>query len=75
MKRILGALLATALLVASSAFAQPTSATQSITPLTRDLGALKTLTAQGAATVDAVEAAVARRGPPAPQLRRAKRAR
>ena len=55
MKRILGALLATALLVASSAFAQPTSATQSITPLTRDLGALKTLTAQGAATVNSAD--------------------
>lgn len=42
---------AIALALAAPAFSQPSGQVQSISPLTRDTGSIKTLTAQGAATV------------------------
>lgn len=55
MKKISVILLAVLAVSAASALAQPSSAVQVIAPLTRDLGALKTLTAQGAATVTSAD--------------------
>lgn len=51
--RILSALCAAAVLSVGAGFAiaQPSGQVQSINPLTRDLGSLRTMTAQGAATV------------------------
>ncbi len=53
MKKLFAVLSAVAALALATplAFAQPSGQVQSISPLTRDLGSLKTMTGQGAATV------------------------
>jgi hypothetical protein len=57
MKRLAAFLISTALLAfTATAFAQPSAAVQSISPLSRDLpAALVTLTAQGAGTVNSAD--------------------
>lgn len=56
MKKILTvALIAAMSLSAAVAVAQPSGSVQAITPLTRDIGSVKTFTAQGAATVTSAD--------------------
>lgn len=55
MKKLLAVLVAALVLAAPLAFAQPSGQVQSITPLTRDLGSLKTMTGQAAATVTSAD--------------------
>lgn len=54
-KKLLVAASCALMLAASLAQAQPSGSVQSIAPLTRDLGALQKLSAQGAATVNSAD--------------------